>query len=84
MLRHGGPAGQLTITRSDAALLIEIRDDGRPRGSKPSGPPGSGHGITGIGERAALFGGTLQAERQPDGGFRLCVELPLGQGVESR
>jgi signal transduction histidine kinase len=84
VLRHGGPAGQLTITRSDAALLIEIRDDGRPRGSKPSGHPGSGHGLTGIRERAALFGGTVQAHQQPDGGFRLCVELPLEQAADPR
>ena len=88
VLRHGGPAVQLTIRRSEAALLIEIQDDGRPRGSTPSpvgtGPLGSGHGLTGIRERAALFGGRLEAERQPDGGFRLFVELPLGQAVEPR
>jgi signal transduction histidine kinase len=84
VLRHGGPAVELTIRRSEAALLIEIRDDGRPRGSAPSGPAGSGHGLTGIRERAALFGGTLEAEQQPGGGFRLCVELPIGQAAEPR
>ena len=84
VLRHGGPAVQLTIRRSEAALLIEIRDDGRPHGSAPSGPAGSGHGLTGIRERAALFGGTLEAERQPGGGFRLGVELPIGQAAEPR
>jgi signal transduction histidine kinase len=84
VLRHGGPAVHLTIRRSEAALLVEIRDDGRPRGSVPTGPPGSGHGLTGIRERAALFGGTVVAEPQPGGGFGLCVELPLGLTVESR
>jgi signal transduction histidine kinase len=84
VLRHGGPAAQLTIRRSEAALLIEIRNEGRPRGSTSSGPPGSGHGLTGIRERAALFGGTLAAEPRPDGGFRLHVELPLAPAVESR
>ena len=84
VLRHGGPIAQLSIRRSEAALQIEIRDDGRPRGSAPSGPSGSGHGLTGIRERAALFGGTSQAGPEPHGGFRLCVELPIGQAVESR
>ena len=32
VLRHGGPAVHLTIRRSEAALLVEIRDDGRPEG----------------------------------------------------
>jgi signal transduction histidine kinase len=88
VLRHGGSAAELTIRRSEAALLIEIQDDGRHRGSMPSspgsGPAGSGHGLTGIRERAALFGGTLEAGPQPHGGFRLFVELPLGQAVEPR
>src|SRR5829696_6720638 len=84
VLRHGGPIAQLTISRSEAALRVEIRDDGRPRGSGPPGPPGSGHGLTGIRERAALFGGTSQSGPEPNGGFRLCVELPIGQAVDSR
>ncbi len=83
VLRHGGPIAQLSIRRSEAALQIEIRDDGRPHGSAPSAPSGSGHGLTGIRERAALFGGTSQAGSEPHGGFRLWVELPIGQAVES-
>ncbi len=37
VLRHGGPVAQLTISRSEAALQIEIRDEGRPRGSAALG-----------------------------------------------
>ncbi len=84
VLRHGGPVAQLTIRRSEAALQVEIRDEGPPRRSGLSGSPGSGHGLTGIRERAALFGGTSQAGPEPQGGFRLWVELPIGQAVESR
>jgi signal transduction histidine kinase len=84
VLRHGGPIAQLTISRSEAALQVEIRDDGRPRGSGPPGSPRSGHGLTGIRERAALFGGTSQSGPEPNGGFRLCVELPIGQAVDPR
>jgi signal transduction histidine kinase len=84
VLRHGGPVAQLTISRSEDALQVEIRDEGLPRGSVPPDPPDPGHGLTGIRERAALFGGTSQAGPEPDGGFRLWVELPIGQAVESR
>jgi signal transduction histidine kinase len=45
---------------------------------------GSGHGITGIRERAALFGGTVAAEPQPGGGFRLAVVLPIASSVAAR
>lgn len=77
VLRHGGPVAHLDIRRSPAELRIEIRDDGRPPQSPPP-VPGSGHGLTGIRERAALFDGTVEAEPLPGGGFRLAVELPVG------
>lgn len=76
VLRYGGPVAHLDVDRSPTELRIEIRDDGRSRGSRPA-TPGSGHGITGIRERAALFHGTVQAEPVPGGGFRLVVELPI-------
>ena len=78
MLRHGGPTAHLRIERSATELRIEIRDDGRA--SAPA-TPGSGHGLTGIRERAALFRGVVHAERQPAGGFRLVVELPIEASV---
>jgi signal transduction histidine kinase len=79
-LRHGGPVAHLDVQRSPTQLRIEIRDDGRPPGSAPS-TPGSGHGLTGIRERAALFDGTVLAEPEPGGGFRLTVQLPIGPPV---
>jgi len=36
------------------------------------------HGIIGMKERAATFGGTLTAEPLPDGGFEVRARLPLG------
>jgi signal transduction histidine kinase len=54
------------------ALELEVSDDG-------SGAPanGSGHGLIGMRERAALYGGTLTAGRQPNGGFHVTAQLPL-------
>jgi signal transduction histidine kinase len=81
VLRHGGPVAHLTIGRSSNELRIDITDDG-PAATPRT--PGSGHGLTGIHERAALFGGTVQTGHQPGGGFRLEVELPLGASVAAR
>ena len=78
VLRHGGPVAHLSIERSPTELRLEIRDDGRATGPRT---PGSGHGLTGIRERAALFGGTVHAEPQSAGGFRLVVELPVEASV---
>jgi signal transduction histidine kinase len=83
VLRHGGPVAHLDVQRSPTQLRIEIRDDGRPQDSAPS-TSGSGHGLTGIRERAALFDGTVRAEPVPGGGFRLTVELPIGPLVAAR
>jgi signal transduction histidine kinase len=87
VLRHGGPVAHLDVRRSPTELRIEICDNGRPPGSASSRSssvgPGSGHGLTGIRERAAVFGGTVQAEPMPGRGFRLMVELPIGSPVAS-
>ena len=66
------------MERSPTELRLEIRDDGR---ASAAATPGSGHGLTGIHERAALFGGTVHAEQQAAGGFRLTVELPIDASV---
>jgi len=38
--------------------------------------PGSGTGLVGLTERVQLAGGTLDHQREPDGGFRLAASLP--------
>ncbi len=39
-------------------------------------PPGTGHGLLGMRERAATLGGTLRTGAAPGGGFLVLAELP--------
>ena len=58
-------------------LELEVRDDGaRSNGAAPA-TAGSGHGIVGMRERAALFGGELEAGPAAGGGFLVRARLPL-------
>ena len=54
-------------------LAIEVVDDG----SGGDAPIPGGHGLTGMRERAALHGGTLEAGPLPVRGYRVAARLPL-------
>ena len=67
VIRHSG-ARRCTVLLGEHE--VEIRDDGRGQES-----PGSGHGLTGLRERAAALGGTVVTQSlQP--GFSLKVVVP--------
>lgn len=70
--KHGTGAAVLRVDVDADRVLIETDN-----GLRPDGPsPGSGHGLIGMRERAALLGGTLSAGAQ-DGRWRLRASLPL-------
>ena len=73
VVRHAGTSQcQVAIDRRDGQLSIEVTDSGRG-GSMA----GTGYGITGMRERAALLGGDFSAGPRPSGGFRVTARLPL-------
>jgi len=74
--KHGGPnaSAQVTLRYCEDVLVLRITDDGR--GAAAAGD-GAGHGLTGMQERVALYGGTLQAGPRPGGGYRVTARLPL-------
>ncbi|HVA20930.1 MAG TPA: sensor histidine kinase [Candidatus Micrarchaeia archaeon] len=75
-LRHAGArSAAVTVRFDDHALGLTVADDG-DRPARANG--GGGQGLVGMRERAALFGGRLDAGPQRDGGFRVVASLPLG------
>jgi signal transduction histidine kinase len=65
-----------TVRYSDGALEIDVTDDGSADPATATLPRG-GHGLVGMQERVALFGGSLEAAAAANGGFRVRARLPL-------
>jgi signal transduction histidine kinase len=80
VVRHAGPAtARVRIRYAPDTVDIEVVDDGRGAGTGR----GDGHGIAGMRERAALYGGSLDAGPLPGGGFRVAARLPVGEGLSA-
>jgi signal transduction histidine kinase len=65
----------IRVQYAETMLALDIRDDGAGNGADPGSS--AGHGLIGMRERVALFGGELRAERNPAGGFSVHARLPL-------
>jgi signal transduction histidine kinase len=79
-LKHAGPArAEVTVCYGRLALELTVVDDGGER-RRPAAE--SGHGLVGMRERVALFGGQLHAGPRPEGGFQVVAHLPLDAPVD--
>ncbi|TQS28739.1 sensor histidine kinase [Microbispora sp. KK1-11] len=76
-LKHGGPGTRawVEMTYGRGELELRISDDGR--GAAAPRLVG-GHGLIGMRERAAMYGGSVEAAPRPGGGFRVVVRIPVG------
>jgi signal transduction histidine kinase len=80
-LKHAGPArATVTLTYRSDELALNIVDDGSGLThlveDNDSGGPG-GHGLVGMRERVALYGGELCAGPRSGGGYEVKACLPL-------
>jgi signal transduction histidine kinase len=79
--KHGGPRAAATVAMryGDDGLTIRVADDGRGAAASYQGPAnqsGQGHGLAGMRERVALYGGTVTAGPLPGGGFEVIATVP--------
>jgi signal transduction histidine kinase len=79
VIKHAGPGhAQVTIRYGDREVAVEVTDDGRGVAAVAGdGGKGTGHGLIGMAERVAAFGGDLEVGPRPGGGFRVAARLPL-------
>ena len=76
-IKHAGPANaHVTVRYRPDALELEVTDDGA--GASNGHRNGVGHGLVGMRERTALYGGELHVGPRGDGaGFAVRVRLPV-------
>ncbi|WP_229759005.1 sensor histidine kinase [Peterkaempfera bronchialis] len=92
-LRHGdGAKAEVTVRYSGHYLRVEVLNSGpsvlhgQGQGSRAEAPDrrpgtvragGAGHGLLGLRERVAVYGGDLDARRRLGGGYRVRARIPL-------
>lgn len=73
--KHAGPAkARVQLEFLSNELEILVCDDGK---GALKGVNGAGHGLIGMSERVALYGGTLTSGPRSSGGFEVRVRIPL-------
>jgi signal transduction histidine kinase len=80
VIKHAGHArASVTVGYRPQALELSVVDSGDATAEHAPGAPG-GHGLVGMRERAAMFGGTLTARPLGDRGFEVNAVLPYSEG----
>ena len=75
VLKHAAASSaNVTISYRPDSVTVEVTDSGPPG---LSGKTGSGHGIIGMRERVAVFGGEFAAGPGADGRFRVRACFPI-------
>jgi signal transduction histidine kinase len=68
-------SAEVLVRYGDGVVELVVTDDGR--GLSDGAAESGGHGLVGMRERIAVYGGELEAGPRPDGGYELRARLPL-------
>jgi signal transduction histidine kinase len=83
IVKHADAAtARVAILRADSRLTMSIEDDGRGfdyRHMVGDEHPARGFGLTGLGERVRILGGSFECDSAPGRGTRLKFEIPIPQ-----
>jgi signal transduction histidine kinase len=77
--KHAGPvtSASVLLRYSPDAVLLTVSDDGSGDLGGTAQPGAPGHGLTGMRERVAVYGGSVTAGPRAGGGFEVVATLPL-------
>ena len=76
VIKHAGSASaRVSLEWAPDGLVVEVADDGRG-GTRDA--VSAGHGLVGMRERVAIYGGSLETGSRPGGGFVVRAHLPDG------
>ena len=78
VVRHApGATTHVSVEVLADDLIVGVENEAATDVPEPDAK-GGGHGLVGIGERAALLGGRAEYGERPGGGYRVLATLPLG------
>ncbi len=79
-LKHAGPAARAWVEVAYEAgdVRLRVTDDGRGAAA-PQGI--AGHGLVGMRERVAMYGGDVSAGPRSGGGFQVIARLPVSRAA---
>ena len=79
IVKHAGDAAaEVVIRYRPRELELDVVDDGRGDAGSVNG---SEHGLIGMHERVALYGGTLEVGPRDGSGYAVRARLPLGEAT---
>jgi signal transduction histidine kinase len=85
VVRHApGAKATVRVDIGPAGTRIQVTDTGRTVSAPALRGRGEAHGLVGMRERAAAFGGTVDAAPLPQGGFQVVASLPVTVSTAGR
>ncbi|WP_433329772.1 sensor histidine kinase [Spirillospora sp. CA-294931] len=81
-LKHGGPraSARVRLHYGDRMVEVSVTDDGRGAAAPDDG---RGHGLVGMRERAAVYGGSVRTGPVPGGGYEVVARIPVREEVRA-